>query len=119
VQREIPRGTIQVWSGAVADIPLTWRLCDGTRFTPDLRDKFVVGSGDTYAVNATGGAISHSHDFTGIGHDHELENGDGIALGTDRSRITTSTPTTGLLTTKDGRPAYYSLCYIMYDGRLR
>ena len=34
--------------------------------TPDLRNRFVVGAGSTYAVNATGGSanatlVSHSH----------------------------------------------------------
>ena len=31
---------------------------------PDLRNRFVVGAGSTYAVKATGGAETHSHTAT-------------------------------------------------------
>ena len=36
----------------------TGRLCDGTSGTPNLRDRFVVGAGSTYAVGATGGSCN-------------------------------------------------------------
>jgi microcystin-dependent protein len=41
-------------------------LCNGNNGTPDLRDRFIVGAGTTYAVNATGGStdaivVSHTH----------------------------------------------------------
>lgn len=39
-------------------IPSGWLLCDGSEGTPDMRDRFLVGAGSTYAVNATGGAAS-------------------------------------------------------------
>ena len=51
-----PTGGIVMWSGSVASIPEGWFLCDGTNGTPDLRGRFIVGAGDAYAVNATGGA---------------------------------------------------------------
>lgn len=51
-------GIVVMWSGAVASIPTGWSLCDGTNGTPDLRGRFIVGAGDAYAVNATGGAAS-------------------------------------------------------------
>jgi hypothetical protein len=59
-------GMIMLWSGSSASIPSGWLLCDGTNSTPDLRNRFVVGAGSTYAVNATGGSadtivVSHSH----------------------------------------------------------
>jgi hypothetical protein len=57
----VPIGGIILWSGSVASIPAGWQLCDGTNLTPDLRDKFVVGAGSTYAVNATGGSATHNH----------------------------------------------------------
>jgi len=56
-----PVGGIIMWSGAVNNIPANWALCDGTNGTPDLRDKFVVGAGNTYAVGTTGGASTHTH----------------------------------------------------------
>ena len=73
----IPTGGIIMWSGAVSAIPTGWVLCNGSNSTPDLRNRFVVGAGSTYAVNATGGTDSvslstanlpaHSHSFSGSG----------------------------------------------------
>lgn len=54
----IAAGIITMWSGAIGAIPSGWFLCDGTNGTPDLRDRFIVGAGSTYAVNATGGAAT-------------------------------------------------------------
>ena len=51
----VPSGVIVLWSGAANAIPTGWSLCDGTGSTPDLRDRFVVGAGSNYAVDATGG----------------------------------------------------------------
>jgi microcystin-dependent protein len=78
-------GVIAMWGGAIADIPLGWKLCDGTNGTPDLRAKFIVGAGDTgaqYAVAATGGADTvalsvanlpaHSHGVNDPGHAHTI-----------------------------------------------
>ena len=64
----IPSGGIIIWSGSTGSIPSGWFLCNGTNGTPDLRDRFIVGAGNTYAVNATGGttdAIVVSHTHTG------------------------------------------------------
>jgi hypothetical protein len=65
----IPAGLISLWSGSVASIPSGWLLCDGSNGTPNLRDRFVVGAGSTYAVDATGGSanaivVSHTHTAT-------------------------------------------------------
>ena len=62
----IPSGGIIIWSGASNAIPTGWVLCDGQNSTPDLRDRFVIGAGNNYAVDATGGSadaivVSHSH----------------------------------------------------------
>jgi hypothetical protein len=61
-------GMIMLWSGSSASIPSGWLLCDGSSSTPDLRNRFVVGAGSTYAVGATGGsadAITVAHTHTG------------------------------------------------------
>ena len=65
----IPTGAILLWSGASSLIPGGWRLCDGTNGTPDLRDRFVVGAGNSYAVGAQDGSkdavvVSHTHTKT-------------------------------------------------------
>lgn len=48
-----------MWSGETTNIPSGWFLCDGQNGTPDLRDKFVVGAGNTYKVGNTGGEVAH------------------------------------------------------------
>jgi microcystin-dependent protein len=61
-----PIGGIIMWSGSIASIPSGWALCNGSSGTPDLRNKFIVGAGSTYAVAATGGSadavvVNHTH----------------------------------------------------------
>ena len=59
---EVPLGGIIMWSGASAAVPSGWHLCDGSGGTPDLRDRFIVGAGSSYAVAATGGSnAAHAH----------------------------------------------------------
>ena len=52
----IPMGGIIMWSGQIASIPDGWALCDGSRSTPDLRGRFIMGAGGSRGVGATGGA---------------------------------------------------------------
>ena len=64
-----PTGGIILWSGSTGSIPSGWALCNGSSGTPDLRNRFVVGAGSTYAVDATGGSAdatipSHTHTAT-------------------------------------------------------
>tara|TARA_B110000908_G_scaffold40194_1_gene48833 strand:+ start:755 stop:1276 length:522 start_codon:yes stop_codon:yes gene_type:complete len=53
-----PSGVITMWSGSNASIPSGWNLCNGSNGTPDLRNRFIVGSGSSYATGNTGGANS-------------------------------------------------------------
>lgn len=72
----MPIGGIIMWSGAVA--PSGWALCNGQNGTPNLVNRFIVGAGDLYTTNQTGGSadavvVSHNHsmDFnTGAGGAH-------------------------------------------------
>ena len=76
----VPSGVIMMWSGAEGAIPSGWYLCNGSNSTPDLRNKFIVGSGtgSSYSVGATGGSdtvtlstsqiAAHSH--TTNNHNH-------------------------------------------------
>lgn len=47
------KGLICFWGGAIVDIPAGWKLCDGTAGRPDLRDKFIIGAGNTYNPDDT------------------------------------------------------------------
>lgn len=89
----IPAGLITLWSGSAATIPSGWVLCNGSNGTPDLRDKFIVGAGSTYAVGATGGSanaivVSHNHSATSTsnvtdnGHTHSISGYSGTNAGT-------------------------------------
>jgi microcystin-dependent protein len=58
----VPVGGIIMWSGTIANVPSGWALCNGQtvngKVTPDLRDRFVIGAGNTYAVGTTGGGTN-------------------------------------------------------------
>ena len=49
-----------MWSGASTAIPTGWLLCNGANNTPDLRDRFIVGAGNSYSVGSTGGEATHT-----------------------------------------------------------
>jgi hypothetical protein len=132
----IPSGCIVMWSGSIATIPIGWFICDGTNSTPDLRDRFVVGAGSTYAVAATGGSanaivVSHTHTATSTdaGHTHLANGFGGAAPGltspsgtpvngqssttTGFASITTTVASAGTSGTNANLPPYYALAYIM------
>lgn len=143
VAAAFPSGGIIIWSGSSASIPSGWVLCNGSNSTPDLRDKFVVGAGSTYAVGDTGGSanaivVSHTHTATSTvtdpGHTHNVLNTRGgspdggapyIAGATiSNQNDPTSSATTGITVgttvasagssgTNANLPPYYALCYIM------
>jgi hypothetical protein len=134
-------GMILLWSGSVASIPSGWVLCNGSNGTPDLRDRFIVGAGSTYAVNATGGSanaivVSHTHTatVTDPGHFHTIGVADGnftgvfgtpakvqdsnvvvstYNSGSNTTGITVGISTTGSSGTNANLPPYYALAYIM------
>lgn len=69
----IPRGLISLWSGTIEAIPQGWALCNGENGTPDLRDRFVVGAGLSYALASKGGskdAVVVEHTHTQSSHSH-------------------------------------------------
>lgn len=72
-------GMVMQWFGAAVSVPAGWKLCDGANGTPDMRDRFVVGAGTTYALGATGGATSGTSDAAG-GHTPVVQ---GHALSAD------------------------------------
>ena len=74
-------GMIMMYTGSTA--PSGWAICDGQNGTPDLRNRFIVGAGNSYNVGVTGGfdsvslsesqIPSHTHSFSGSGsHSHGI-----------------------------------------------
>ena len=134
----IPSGGIILWSGSTGSVPSGWYLCDGTNGTPDLRNSFIVGAGNTYAVGATGGTadaivVSHTHTatVTDPGHTHLYSVGLGGSGGalpansvvnyTAINDTNTNSATTGISITNassgtsgtnQNLPPYYALAYI-------
>jgi len=134
-----PAGVIVLWSGSIGSIPAGWALCNGSNGTPDLRNRFVVGAGSTYAVDASGGSadaivVSHTHTATSVvtdpGHVHNSGETIGVTSGGVSARgitaggnatgssttgitVATTNASTGTSGTNANLPPYYALCYIM------
>lgn len=135
----LPTGAIILWSGSIGSIPSGYVLCDGANSTPDLRDRFVIAAGSTYAVGATGGTadaivVSHTHTATSVvtdpGHFHSgsflsfvsggvgVGGGSNVNLASVDSAVTgitvaTTNATAGVSGTNANLPPYYALAYIM------
>ena len=133
----VPSGCILLWSGSTGSVPSGWYLCDGTNGTPDLRNSFIVGAGNTYAVGATGGSadaivVSHTHTATSTdsGHTHSYRTPGNLNAGgtsgaggvnadsttfttqTGTANITTTIASAGTSGTNANLPPYYALAYI-------
>lgn len=67
-ESSIPKGTILPWYGKSSDIPEGFALCDGTKGTPDLRNRFLVGAGSNYSLGDTGGEDQVKLSGTQIGN---------------------------------------------------
>lgn len=112
-------GMIMLWYGTHATIPSGWAACDGTMGTPNLQLQFVKGAkvaGPGSGHGITGGNFSHSHDFTGDGHAHDLASGDNLVDSTPagyRYHGTSVSPATGTTDTEENAPPFMTLFYIM------
>jgi hypothetical protein len=136
----LPSGVIVMWSGSVVSIPAGWLLCNGTNGTPNLQDRFVIGAGNIYSPDATGGSadaitVSHTHTAssvvtdTGHLHTYSLAQGNGGSFGsggdleftttantssaTTGITVATTVNSTGVSGTNANLPPYYALAYIM------
>ncbi len=131
---EFPIGGICLWSGSQDSIPNNWVLCDGNNGTPDLRNRFIVGSGDKYQVGAIGGEETHilsvdemprhnhiygpstSNNFNRPYNSIGLSNITGNLDGRNSyppSHLAIQTSETGNNQPHNNLPPYYALCYIM------
>ena len=122
----VPSGTIVMYNGNTA--PSGWAICNGQNGTPDLRDKFIVGSGSSYNRGDTGGAASVTLTVNQIpSHDHNVDTLNEFASthgtwqtaggyrqdhvgGTHRKPITSDT---GGGQSHENRPPYYAVTFIM------
>jgi hypothetical protein len=113
-QRLLPIGVIIQWSGVIQDIPRGFVLCDGNNSTPDLRDRFVIGAGNLYNVNATGGSATHIHTVGG-GAGGSLNAGTAIINSAPAGSWTPGFSISISMNSpaKNHLPNFYSLCYIM------
>ncbi len=83
-----PLGAIVIWSGAIDEIPSGWALCDGANGTPDLSDRFVMGSSENLGVK--GGASSVTLKVENIPPHSHLYFGDDQLEGMDTTYGTTT-----------------------------
>ena len=82
-----------MYNGVVSSIPANWQLCDGTNNTPNMTDKFVLGTNTAGEIGNTGGSndavvVEHSHT---IAHTHNIAH----THGTPNHAHTASSNTTG------------------------
>jgi hypothetical protein len=135
----LPRGVIVAWNGQANAIPGGWLLCDGQNGTPDLRNRFIVGTGGEYGLGNAGGNKEiklnatqlppHKH-YTAVGPpdwgwgDNYLGNGNngfsgggGARFGTGGQAFLTGNGNDGqsgcVGNPIDIRPPFYALAWIM------
>lgn len=73
IGKGVPVGACIPYAGDIGDLPANWLVCDGAGGTPDLRDKFIIGSGPIYPADTNGGTATHTHAVTidaGGAHTH-------------------------------------------------
>ena len=117
-------GMIMMYNGSSA--PSGWAICNGSNGTPDLRDRFIVGTGSSYSLGNTGGANSvtltvaqmpsHKHDTT---IDNSLVHPSFGGVNFSNGGAGTYQGTTFTMSNQGGgqshenRPPYYALMFIM------
>ncbi len=122
----VPTGTIMAYNGSTA--PNGWVLCDGTNGTPNLKGRFILGSGSnadlsTRTLGQTGGAETvtltvdqippHNHHFSGANSESQykyINNSGDIARSTNAEADTNNT---GGDKPHENMPPFYVLTYIM------
>ena len=136
-------GMIILWYGNTGNVPTGFVLCDGNNGTPDLRDRFVIGAGNSFNAGDTGGnnsltlteanLPSHRHfvvsnDLGGqnrtnsnVSANNQVRKGTGASnlfegynlASTGSDAASGRSSAVGSGTPIDNKPAYHALCYIM------
>ncbi len=107
------KGMIILWYGAYPDIPEGWIFCNGDFGTPDLRNKFIVGTGPSYPQGTTGGGSTHFHALGINSHNHTIPVGTAIAAGSDFGSTCDLSSVVASTDAGSNIPPYHSLLYIM------
>lgn len=114
-------GMIMAWKGAINTIPAGWKLCEA------LKDRFILGAGNDFAVGATGGARTHQLTVAELPtHGHPTRNvltldskGVGVFNNGDNTKSQFKSPNTDQMggnQPHNNMPPYYALAYIEYVG---
>jgi len=109
-------GMIVAWSGSVASIPTGWAL------DTNSRDKFIIGAGNLYNPDASGGEATHtlteaempSHRHT-VGCSYGTDESAGYIGGTSQDKdlmFSTNTGYVGGGEAHNNLPPYYAYCFI-------
>lgn len=123
----LPIGSIVAWFSKQGPVPDGWAVCDGTNGTPDLRNTFVMGTGDVSGVGSKGGsnevtATNGARALLATGKtDHpyalRVDGGNGVVNHQTQCagcNLVNSFVEPGAVTmTFDNRPSYVGLLYIM------
>ena len=137
---ETQPGTIVMWSGSITQVPKGWQLCDGSKMpngknAPDLRDRFVCGSGlqiphmnagDYTRVTISGrtsdvGDHSHTVSFDQREKDSGFGRTDTVVLSNSENKYTTSAEGRHNHSFNFGelpeiRPKWFALAFIIKTG---
>ena len=100
----LPIGAICIWKGSIGTIPSGWAVCNGSNGTPDLRDRFIMGSnlseigqtGGTAPITTAGGSVTTSDTTLSTNHipRHAHYYNDYYAVGSSISAINVSSVST-------------------------
>ena len=130
------KGIIVAWSGSIDNIPSGWGLCDGTNYTaldntqlqsPDLRSRFIIGTGSIYTTNLKGGEETHIltvdeipahiHTYSEISESNyntgQIFTPSNSANFTQTQSGSTGGDASGNTIPHNNMPPYYTLAYIM------
>ena len=58
---QFSKGMIIFWSGKFNEVPAGWHLCNGKDGTPDLSDRFIMGTASENNIGETGGKTTLNH----------------------------------------------------------
>ena len=125
------KGIIVAWNGTLDKIPQGWAVCDGTKDTPNLSGRFIIGAGagnnlTARTPNETGGTESHVLTINELpSHTHQYNKNTGICnqdcKSGNNSWFMINPSNTGITdavgsptpAAHNNMPPYYVLFYIM------